>query len=212
MVSLLIRQHRPWVTRQPNAAVADAGPVAPVGLPMAMVVARTMAQAQTVKADPVTGVLAIQPVSAWIGLGANLGEAVKQLEQALASLAQLPHTHVVKRSSFYKTAPVDSSGPDYTNGVAEIKTGLSPLDLLQQLQKIEQTAGRERPYRNAPRTLDLDLLLYGPLQLQTPELTLPHPRMMERAFVLHPLHEIAPQWVSPAQLAAVAHQAIQKMQ
>ena len=170
-----------------------------------------MAQALPGKANPHKAPT-MQPVRAWIGLGANLGDAVAQLDQALASLAQVPHTQVVKRSSFYKTAPVDSSGPDYTNGVAEIRTGLSPLDLLHQLQKIEQAAGRERPYRNAPRTLDLDLLLYGPLRLQTPELALPHPRMMERAFVLHPLHEIAPQWVSPAQLAAVAHQAIQKMQ
>lgn len=193
----------------PNAAAADADPVDP--MVQEVQVAPTMALALPVKAEPHKAPT-MQPVRAWIGLGANLGDTVAQLEQALARLAQLPHTRVVQVSSFYKSAPVDSSGPDYTNGVAEIKTGLSPLHLLHQLQKIEQAAGRERPYRNAPRTLDLDLLLYGSLQLQTPELTLPHPRMMERAFVLHPLHEIAPQWVSPAQLAAVVNQAIQKMQ
>ena len=179
---------------------------------MATVVAQTMARAPTVKFDPVSGGLAMQPVSAWIGLGANLGDAVGQLEQAIHSLAQLPQTRLVQCSSFYKSAPIDAGGPDYTNSVVHLETGLSALGLLHQLQKIERMAGRERPYRNAPRTLDLDVLLYDRLQLNTTELTLPHPRMWQRAFVLHPLHEIAPQWVSPAQLLAVAHQTIQKMQ
>lgn len=167
-------------------------------------------QVQAIKADLALGA-SMQATRAWIGLGANLGDAVAQLELALTELAKLPQTRVVKRSSLYKTAPVDSSGPDYTNAVAEIKTSLNPLDLLHQLQNIEQAAGRERPYRNAPRTLDLDLLLYGDLKLGSAELTVPHPRMMERAFVLLPLHEIASQWVSAKQLGAVSHQAIQKL-
>ncbi len=107
---------------------------------------------------------------------------------------------------------MDASGPDYLNAVACLHSSLTPLALLAQLQALENAAGRERPYRNAPRTLDLDLLLYGSVRLQTPSLTLPHPRMLERAFVLRPLAELAPALVSSAQLAAVADQAIRVLQ
>jgi 2-amino-4-hydroxy-6-hydroxymethyldihydropteridine diphosphokinase len=106
---------------------------------------------------------------------------------------------------------VDSSGPDYLNAVVEISTTLAPPDLLAALQAIEQAAGRERPYRNAPRTLDLDILLYDELTLDSPALTIPHPRMDQRAFVLVPLAEIAPQRVSAQQLQAVQDQAITRL-
>ena len=101
------------------------------------------------------------PVLAYIGLGANLGEPVAALNAALDSLAELPHCALVRHSAFYRSAPVDSSGPDYVNAVAELTTALTAPALLRALQQIELDAGRERPYRNAPRTLDLDLLLYG---------------------------------------------------
>lgn len=132
-------------------------------------------------------------VSAYIGLGANLGDARAALRAAVAALRALPQTRLVACSSIYRTAPIDSSGPDYFNAVVAVSTQLSPQELLTGLQAIELQHGRERPYRNAPRTLDLDLLLYHQQILQTPTLTLPHPRMHERAFVLLPLAEIAPQ-------------------
>lgn len=147
---------------------------------------------------------------AFIGLGANLGDRGQALAQAVQAMAQLPGTQVVAVSSLYVSAPVDSSGPDYLNAVAALQTTLAPLDVLHALQAIELAAGRERPYRNAPRTLDLDVLLYGDQQLDTAELTVPHPRLGERAFVLLPLAELAPQKVSAAQLAAVADQRIER--
>lgn len=134
---------------------------------------------------------------AFVGLGANLGDADAALADALHRLAALPHTRLVARSAVYRTAPIDSSGPDYRNAVAELETALAPVALLHALQAIEQAHGRERPYRNAPRTLDLDLLLYGDRVIDTPELTLPHPRLHERAFVLVPLLEIAPALAHP---------------
>jgi 2-amino-4-hydroxy-6-hydroxymethyldihydropteridine diphosphokinase len=106
---------------------------------------------------------------------------------------------------------VDTTGPDYINAVAAIETGLTPEALLDALQRIEQHAGRERPFRYAPRTLDLDLLHYGDTVMDTARLTLPHPRLQERAFVLVPLAEIAPDRVSPQHLAAVAGQAIERL-
>ena len=129
---------------------------------------------------------------AYIGLGANLGDARAALHAAFTALGALPQTQWVTCSSIYCSAPVDSSGPDYLNAVAEVHTHLAPHDLLAHLQAIELQHGRERPYRTAPRTLDLDLLLYGHETLDTPTLTLPHPRLHERAFVLLPLAEIAP--------------------
>ena len=129
----------------------------------------------------------------FVGLGANLGDARATLEAALAALAALPDTRLMARSGYYRTAPVDAGGPDYLNAVAELRSGLAPEALLDALQAIEQQHGRERPYRNAPRTLDLDLLLVGALRLDTPRLTLPHPRLHQRAFVLAPLAELAPE-------------------
>jgi 2-amino-4-hydroxy-6-hydroxymethyldihydropteridine diphosphokinase len=125
-----------------------------------------------------------------IGLGANLGEARQTLLNALAELAGLPWTQVDAVSLFYKTAPVGASGPDYVNAVALLSTALGPLELLHALQGLEWAHGRERPYRHAPRTLDLDILWYERLVRHTAELTLPHPRWRARAFVLEPLSEV----------------------
>lgn len=132
---------------------------------------------------------------AYIGLGANLGNALSTLTQARDALAGLPGVRAVVSSPFYRTAPVDSSGPDYINAVVRLQTTLSPHNLLAALQKIEHDFGRERPWRNAPRTLDLDMLLYDDVTLNDPTLTLPHPRMHERAFVLRPLKNLAPDLV-----------------
>ncbi len=147
-------------------------------------------------------------MSAWIGLGANLGDARATLRSAVQAMAALPGTRVLRASSLYRSAPVDANGPDYLNAVVELDTTLAPLDLLHALQAIEQGAGRERPYRNAPRTLDLDLLLYQELRLNGAQLTVPHPRMYERAFVLLPLAELAPALVDAVSLAAVTGQRI----
>lgn len=127
---------------------------------------------------------------ACIGLGANLGHAAATLDAACAALAALPQTTLVAASGRWRSRPVESSGPDYLNAVACVRTRLSPEALLDALQAIEHAHGRERPYRNAPRTLDLDLLLHGDVQRHTARLTLPHPRMTERAFVLLPLLQL----------------------
>jgi 2-amino-4-hydroxy-6-hydroxymethyldihydropteridine diphosphokinase len=145
-------------------------------------------------------------VTAFIGLGANLGDAQAALQQALQALARLPRTRLLRSSRIWRSAPVDASGPDYLNAVAQVETGLDAFALLQQLQALEQAAGRERPYRNAPRTLDLDLLLFGDQRIDSPTLTVPHPRMRERAFVLLPLQELAPERVAAADLEAVRDQ------
>ena len=160
-----------------------------------------------------------EPVTACIALGANLGDAVAALRQAIEALRALPLTQVRQVSSFYKTAPLDTDsgsetpapGRDYINAVVALQTGLTAPALLDALQALEWQAGRERPYRNAPRTLDLDLLLYGSACIDSARLTVPHPRMMQRAFVLVPLAEIAPQQVSAEQLQAVQHQAIERL-
>lgn len=151
------------------------------------------------------------PVTAYVALGANLGDAQAALRQALVDLGALPHTRLVRASSLYRSAPVDSSGPDYVNAVAELSTSLGPYELLARLQHLEQAAGRERPWHNAPRTLDLDILLYGELRQNDPVLTVPHPRMLERAFVLLPLAEIAPSLVSSAQMLKVEKQVISRL-
>ncbi|MEZ2743166.1 2-amino-4-hydroxy-6-hydroxymethyldihydropteridine diphosphokinase [Paenalcaligenes hominis] len=132
------------------------------------------------------------PTVAYIGMGANLGDAIGTLLKACEALHQLEHTTDVRISGFYQTAPVDADGPDYINAVAAITTRLTAPALLQALLAIENEHGRERNYPNAPRTLDLDLLLYGNEQFALPELTVPHPRLHLRAFVLHPLAELAP--------------------
>jgi 2-amino-4-hydroxy-6-hydroxymethyldihydropteridine diphosphokinase len=152
-----------------------------------------------------------EPVLAYVGLGANLGKAIETVREAMAQLAALPFSEVVQTSSLYHSAPVDSSGPDYINAVAALRTRLHAPGLLEALHHIEQLHGRARPYRNAPRTLDLDLLLYGQAQISSPLLTVPHPRMHERAFVLLPLHEIAPQWVSQKQCEALQSQRIERL-
>jgi 2-amino-4-hydroxy-6-hydroxymethyldihydropteridine diphosphokinase len=151
------------------------------------------------------------PVTAYIALGANLGDAIITVQAAIKNLSSIPHTKLLKHSSLYQTAPIDSTGPDYINAVAEVHTFLSAPDLLEQLQIQELAAGRQRPYPNSPRTLDLDILLYGSAQIQSPALSVPHPRMAQRAFVLHPLAEIAPQQVSQDALQAVHHQNIIKL-
>ncbi len=133
-------------------------------------------------------------VRAFVGLGANLGDAPAMLAWALRAVSELPATKAVASSSMYRTVPVDCppGSPDFFNAVAELRTELTAPDLLRALNGLEALAGRERPYRNAPRTLDLDLLLYGDARIDSPQLTVPHPRMYERAFVLEPLREIAP--------------------
>ena len=157
-------------------------------------------------------------VNAYIALGANLGDVAAALRLALNAINALPQTQVRKTSSVYKTAPLDTDaggeanapGADYLNAVVQVQTGLTAPALLDHLQQIELAAGREMSSRNAPRVLDLDLLLYGSASLASARLTLPHPRMLRRAFVLVPLAEIAPGLVSAEQLQAVAHQAIEQ--
>lgn len=153
--------------------------------------------------------------TAWIGLGANLGDARLALKKAVLGIAALPSTRVLRVSSLYGSAPVDATGPDYLNAVAEISTALSPLELLDGLQAIELDAGRERPYRNAPRTLDLDIVRFADLKLHTERLTLPHPRWNERAFVLLPMAELLGDEVlnllSGQQREQVAQQRIERL-
>jgi 2-amino-4-hydroxy-6-hydroxymethyldihydropteridine diphosphokinase len=158
-------------------------------------------------------------VTAYIAIGANLGQAQRSVQKAMLALGQLPMTRLIRCSSLYRTAPIASDpsgqagvpGPDYINAVAAIATGLTALELLLHLQALELAAGRERPFPDAPRTLDLDILLYGNARIDSARLVIPHPRMDQRAFVLVPLAEIAPALVSAAQLAAVAQQAIEKL-
>lgn len=151
------------------------------------------------------------PVIAYLGLGANLGNPRTAVLAAMEAIADLDGLALTRRSSLYGSAPVDAGGADYVNAVVEVHTRLKPHALLLQLQAIEDGAGRMRPYRNAPRTLDLDLLLHGSQVVQSAELVLPHPRMHERAFVLLPLAEIAPTRVTPAQLQAVQTQAVWRL-
>ncbi|GAB3427291.1 2-amino-4-hydroxy-6-hydroxymethyldihydropteridine diphosphokinase [Massilia solisilvae] len=157
-------------------------------------------------------------MTAWVGIGANLGDAHGNVLDALDRLTWVPGVRLLRASSLYRTAPIDSSGEDYINAVAELDTSLSPRALLAALLRIEQAHGRERPYRNAPRTLDLDLLLYDDEVIaDLPTLAVPHPRMHERAFVLAPLAELAPGLPIPGRgrvadlLPFVAHQAIEKI-
>lgn len=150
-------------------------------------------------------------MTAYIALGANLGDARATVLQAMDALGAIKGTRLVKRSALYSTAPIASSGPDYVNAVVEVTTQLSAPALLHELQALETAAGRQRPYRNAPRTLDLDLLLYGEAHIDSPALVVPHPRMAQRAFVLVPLAQIAPARVTPAQLQAVHEQLMTRL-
>jgi 2-amino-4-hydroxy-6-hydroxymethyldihydropteridine diphosphokinase len=155
--------------------------------------------------------------NAYIGLGANLNNPIATLRHVMDELAALPSTRCSNRSSLYRSAPVNASGPDFINAVVHLVTSLQPLALLHCLQRTEQTHGRTRPYANAPRTLDLDLILYDNVIMNTPDLVLPHPRMAQRAFVLLPLAELAPSLQVPGQgdlaslLPAVSDQAIERL-
>jgi len=151
-------------------------------------------------------------VLAYIALGANLGDAQTSVLTAIQRLASLPGSRLVARSSLYRTAPFEAAGPDFINAVVAVSTRLNAPELLLNLQRLENWAGRERSYRNAPRKLDLDILLYGEASITSPALQVPHPRMLERAFVLVPLAEIAPAKVGSAQLQAVASQEIERLE
>ncbi len=129
---------------------------------------------------------------AFVGIGANLGQPVLAVRQAALALAGLRGAAAFELSPLYRTAPVDASGPDFINAVAAFDTDADPAWLLAALQDIERSHGRERPFRNAPRTLDLDLLLLGQRVVDEPGLTVPHPRLHQRAFVLRPLLDLEP--------------------
>ena len=130
---------------------------------------------------------------AYVGLGSNIGEPRRQLTEAIIAMSGLPETRLARHSSFYRTAPIGfADQPEFLNAVAALDTRLAPGALLEGLQGIERRHHRERPFANAPRTLDLDLLLFGEERIARPGLTVPHPRMHERAFVLQPLLELDP--------------------
>ena len=136
--------------------------------------------------------------AAYIALGSNLDNPVAQLHAGFEELAMLPDTRLARMSSIYRSAPVGYlDQPDFFNAVAQIETALAPARLLKELLAIENKRGRVREFPNAPRTLDLDIVLYGDAAVHEPELTIPHPRMHERAFVLVPLAEIAPDAIVP---------------
>jgi 2-amino-4-hydroxy-6-hydroxymethyldihydropteridine diphosphokinase len=150
--------------------------------------------------------------TAYVGIGSNLNDPRTQVLQAFTELDRLPRTRVLNKSSLYRTAPMGHEAqPDFINAVAQLETGLPAERLLAELQQVETRHGRERSFPNAPRTLDLDLLLFGNAVLDTPSLKLPHPRMHERAFVLKPLLEIAPQLPFTAQLDACADQEVERI-
>jgi len=152
-----------------------------------------------------------EPVSAYVAVGANLGDAIASVTQALQDLSGLPQTGLQSVSSLYRSAPYQAEGPAFINAVAHIQTRLSAPDLLIALQAMEQQAGRVRSHVNAPRTLDLDILFYGDARIHSSRLTIPHPRWMDRAFVLLPLQEVAPHKVVQVMLHAVAYQEIEKL-
>jgi 2-amino-4-hydroxy-6-hydroxymethyldihydropteridine diphosphokinase len=140
----------------------------------------------------------VSSATAYIALGANLEDPAAQVSAGLAAVAALPQTRLIARSSLYRSAPVGyADQPDFVNAVAALETALAPRALLDALLAIERAQGRVRTFANAPRKLDLDMLLYDDLQIRERGLTVPHPRMHERAFVLVPLAEIAPRCVVP---------------
>ena len=156
---------------------------------------------------------------AYIALGANLGDPAATVNAAFAALAELPQSTLTVRSALYRTAPVGIlDQPEFVNAAARITTQLAPEALLDELLAIEQRFGRIRAERNGPRTLDLDILLYDDLVIETPRLTLPHPRLHLRAFVLYPLADLAPDLALPgrgslaAWLPAVANQGIVRLE
>ena len=155
---------------------------------------------------------------AYLGLGANLGDARQTLKDAVVCLAQQHTINVLAKSSLYRTAPIDAGGDDYFNCAVKLDTSLPAQHLLALCQKIEHHFGRERPFRNAPRTLDLDILLYGDQSIDEADLIVPHPRLIERAFALVPLVEIDAALDIPghgraaALLDGVSDQRIEKVQ
>ena len=147
---------------------------------------------------------------AYVGLGSNLDDPVRRVREAFGELERLPHTRLVRKSSLYRSAPLGHADqPDFINAVAELDTGLPAERLLAELQQIEARHGRTRSFPNAPRTLDLDVLLYGELSLDLPHLKIPHPRMHQRAFVLRPLVELAPRL--QLSFAACANQQVERI-
>jgi 2-amino-4-hydroxy-6-hydroxymethyldihydropteridine diphosphokinase len=156
--------------------------------------------------------------TAYIGIGSNLGQSAARVRDAFDALDTLPGTRLVRRSSLYRSEPQGfRDQPDFVNAVAELDTTREAALLLAGLQAIEEHAGRQRSFRNAPRTLDLDLLLFGTARIAQPGLEVPHPRMHERAFVLVPLLELAPQLsipgIGPARecLARITGQTVEKL-
>ena len=157
------------------------------------------------------------PVIAFIGLGANLGDAAATVREAAQAIALLPGTTLLALSSLYRSSPIDAPGPDFVNAVARVNTRLSPHELLSAMQHLESVHGRLRPYRNAPRTLDLDLLTYGNVQFEDAVLTIPHPRAHLRRFVVEPMAELEPDGAIPGQgsltdlLHGLTGQALQRL-
>jgi len=158
-----------------------------------------------------------EPVAAYVGVGANLGDARQSVLHAMVALGGLPQSSMTGRSALFVSAPLEAGGADFVNAVVRLDTTLDAHGLLQALQAIEHDFGRERPFRNAPRTLDLDLLLYGQDQIVSAALTVPHPRMSERAFVLMPLLQLDATVVIPGKglaadyLSHVAQQTIRPL-
>jgi 2-amino-4-hydroxy-6-hydroxymethyldihydropteridine diphosphokinase len=154
---------------------------------------------------------------AFIGFGGNIGDTRQLITDAIVCLALRSELQILAKSCFYQSAPVEATGNDYINAVIEIETELTPYGLLHVCQAIETEFGRERPYSNAPRTLDLDILSFEGVTQNETELILPHPRIIERSFVLLPLLEIAPNFFLPdlgelkTYLPNVAHQRIEKL-
>lgn len=154
---------------------------------------------------------------AFIGLGGNIGDTKQLIKDAIVCLAQYPELRILTRSCMYQSAPVDAEGDDFINAVISLETQISPEELLRICQQVEQSFGRERPYVNAPRTLDLDVLAYDQVAINNDALTIPHPRMIERSFVLYPLLEIAPDIDLPGfgkltkYIPNVKHQRIEKV-
>lgn len=154
---------------------------------------------------------------AFIGFGGNIGDTRQLITDAIVCLALRSELQILAKSCFYQSAPVEATGGDYINAVIEVETELSPYGLLHVCQTIEQEFGRERPYTNAPRTLDLDILSFEGVTQNETELILPHPKIIERSFVLLPLLEIAPNFFLPdlgelkTYLPQVAHQRIEKL-
>jgi 2-amino-4-hydroxy-6-hydroxymethyldihydropteridine diphosphokinase len=155
--------------------------------------------------------------TAYIALGSNLGDSIQHVNMAILALGQMKNTKLLMASSLYKSEPIDADGDDYVNAVVKIETHLNAYELLAELQKLETQAGRASSIarlhlHNAPRTLDLDILLYGDASISSATLTVPHPRMLARAFVLLPLKEIAPDLVNEQDERAVKNQIIEALE